>query len=100
MADTPAQSETLHDVAGRKLRGSADPMHIGRSETDGIIANLPLDWNHHPADAKEGWEMLCRAKGKYDLLQRALSASERKLRECRGAMAIERSDTYPPKANP
>jgi hypothetical protein len=29
-----------------------------RTELD----DLPLDLDHYPADAQEGWEMICRAK--------------------------------------
>lgn len=30
-----------------------------------VAARLPLDWNHYPADAQEGWEMLTRAYARY-----------------------------------
>lgn len=49
--------------------------------TDDFIATLPLDWNHFPVDAQEGWEMLCRAGARYRTLERALAESERKLAE-------------------
>ena len=38
-----------------------------------FIASLPLDWGHYPADAAEGWDMVCRAKAKYNRLERKLS---------------------------
>jgi len=50
----------------------ADAAAINSSKV--FAESLPLDWNHFPADATEGWEMLCRAKARYDRLERELAA--------------------------
>ena len=54
--------------------------------SDTFAASLPLDWNHHPADATEGWEMLCRAAARYRSLERSLSERAEECERLRGLL--------------
>ena len=55
--------------------------HPTFDNADTLIENLPLDWGHYPSDTQEGWEMLCRAKAKFDALERELARKDGLLRE-------------------
>jgi hypothetical protein len=57
-----------------------------------VAANLPLNWNHFPADALEGWEMLTRAYARYRQLERELAEANRdvtNLHECLRQAALQ-----------
>lgn len=47
--------------------------HEAQRPSDAFAASLPLDWDHHPADAAEGWEMLVRAGARYRQLEHNLT---------------------------
>lgn len=54
---------------------------LAPSESAGERPKLTLDWGHYPADAAEGWEMLCRAKAKFDNRERRLREALRQLKD-------------------
>lgn len=52
-----------------------------RTEIDEFILSLPLDWDHFPADAQEGWDMICRAKVRYIALEQENADLRKQLAE-------------------
>ena len=69
---SPKEATRQDDPRGSTVRDV--PASAAPSAVD--VASLPLNWGHYPADAQEGWEMLCRAKARYDDLAKRLDSSQ------------------------